>query len=348
LEELGCEVVSINAEIPRGGTVTRLLGRNWADQAASNSVAAAVALTARLRLKKAGRVDGVVAMGSGYVLSTQVPLVTFEDMTVAQAAREGGAVYERLSDRQVASWKDRQKRFYEAAQACCVASHWAAESIHDEYGIPESKIHVVGFGHNVEMEVPDRSWATPHFLWVGADWERKSGAAIVAAFAEVRRQYPDATLDLVGAHPEVDADGVTGHGRLPLGSPQGQEEYRDLLRHATCYVMPSTNEPLGIVYIDAATAGVPSIGTTRGGARDAIADGGRVVDPGDSKALLQAMLELCDPETARALGERARARSDLYTWRAVAERVLGALGPPQVDVGELASDIEPPAVSQAA
>lgn len=343
-EELDCEIVPVDAEIPRGGFITKRLRRSWADQAASNLFASASGLIASRRLKSSGPVDGVIAMGSGYTLSANPPFATFEDMTVVQAVREGGAIYAGLSERQAAKWQQRQKRIYERAKACCVASHWAAESVVEDYGIPAEKVRVVGLGHNVAMEVPSRSWDTPHFLWVGSDWVRKSGPAIIEAFRRVRERYPDATLDLVGAHPEIDEDGVIGHGRLPLGSAQGQSEYRDLLSRATCYVMPSENEPLGIAYLDAASAGLPSIGTTRGGASDAVADGGRVIDPDDSESLAAAMIELCDPETAQALGDRAHARAQLYTWRAVAERILKALSPARVDVDELAGDIPRPAL----
>lgn len=340
LRDAGCEVVPIDAEVPHGGGIGRILKMSWADQAASRAFAAASGFIASRRLRAAGPVDGVVMMGSGYEISTEAPVVTFEDMTVAQARRQGDPAYEAISDAAVARWRARQQRTYERCRGCCAASNWAADSIRDDYGIPDSKIHVVGFGHNVEMEKPDRDWGTPRFLWVGADWSRKNGAAILEAFRQVRSGHPEATLDLVGAHPEVDQDGVTGHGRLALGSAQGQREYADLLRRSTCYVMPSSYEPLGIAYIDAATAGMPSIGTASGGAIDAIADGGVVVDPSDRDALVRAMVELCDPKTARELGDRARERSDLYTWRAVSERVLRALRPAGIDLERLAPFID--------
>ena len=38
------------------------------------------------------------------------------------------------------------------------------------------------------------------------------------------------------------------------------------------------------------------------------------------------IVELADPVTAAAAGARARARADLFTWRAVAARLLAALG----------------------
>jgi glycogen synthase len=340
LEAVGCTVVPVDAEIPAGGRIAGALSMSWADRAASRWFAAATSFIGKKRLQSVGPVDGVVNMGSGYSLSAKAPLVTFDDMTVAQARREGGKSYDALDDAAVSRWRARQQRSYQLCDACCVASNWAADSIRDDYGVPDSKIHVVGFGHNVEMEKPDRDWSAPRFLWVGADWARKSGPAIVDAFEAVRRVHPAATLDLVGAHPEIDAQGVTGHGRLPLGSPEGQRKYLDLLRRSTCYVMPSLYEPLGISYIDAATAGIPSIGTSNGGARDIIAGSGRLVDPFDHEALEAAMIELCDPATARDLGNRARARSDLYTWRMVAERVLRALAPTGVDVDRLTSFLD--------
>jgi glycogen synthase len=60
------------------------------------------------------------------------------------------------------------------------------------------------------------------------------------------------------------------------------------------------------------------------------------VDPNDDRALLAAMLELADPDTAARLGALARARSRLFTWRAVAERLLAALTLPSLSRRELA------------
>jgi hypothetical protein len=337
LRSIGCEVVPIDAEIPREGGIGRRLGMTWADRDASRVFAGASRLVASRRLRAAGRVDGIVMLGSSHSVSTKAPTVTFEDMTVVQAMRQAGDPdYQGVSDRAASHWRARQQRNYERCRACCAAANWAAESIRSDYGVPASKVHVVGFGHNVEMDKPERDWSAPRFIFVGGDWARKRGEAIVEAFATVRQAHPEATLDLVGGHPPIDADGVVGHGGLSLGSEEGQAKYRDLLRQSTCFVMPSSFEPLGIAFLDASTAGIPSIGTTSGGAIDAIADTGRAVDPGDQPGLVKAMLELCDPDLARELGDRARLRSDLYTWQAVAERVLRAIEPEGAEVDRLA------------
>jgi glycogen synthase len=340
LEAAGCEVAPVNAEFPGARKIGRLLRMSWAAQSTSRAFAAACSATASRALRAVEPLDGIVMIGSGYTLSTEIPFVTYEDMTVAQALHRDDPLYDTLSEAGVKRWLGRQQAIYEGSRACCLTSRWAARSVLDDYGIPASKVHVVGVGHNIDVGRIERDWSVPHFLFVGLDWERKRGAAVVEAFAAVRERYPEATLDLVGGHPPVDADGVTGHGMLPLDSPEGQRRYGELIRRATCFLMPSRYEAFGIAYVDAGASGLPSIGTTVGGAPDAVGDGGRVVDPDDKQALGDAMLELARAETARQLGERAFAHANLLTWRAVAERVLRALRPAGVDVSRLMPFLE--------
>ncbi len=326
-EQQGCEVVPINAEVRGMGRAAEALGMSWAQQSANPVFAWACGVAASRRLKAAPPLAGAVAIGSGYSVSTSLPVATFEDMTVAQALRQPEPVYEELSPAAAARWRNRQQRNFERAAACCVTSRWAADSVERDYGIDPAKVRVVWLGSNIETETIDRDWSPPRFLFVGLDWERKRGSDVIAAFAEVRERYPEATLDLVGTHPPIEADGVVGHGRLPLGSEQGQRDYRALLSQATCMVMPSVFEPFGIAYLDAAAAGIPSIGTTSGGAVDAVGDGGRLVDPADERALASAMIELAHPDTARRLGEIASRRAPEFTWKLAAERVLDAFLP---------------------
>jgi glycosyltransferase involved in cell wall biosynthesis len=343
LSAAGAEPVPIDARFPGAEKLANALNMSWADAAANGTIAAVSGFKANRSIGRAGRIDGVVAIGSGFTPAADPPFVTFEDMTVALALRQTDPAYQSLSKAGAERWRARQKRIYERGRACCMASAWAARSAHDEYGIPMDKIHVVGFGRNREVEeVIEREWSEPRFLFVGFDWERKRGAAVVKAFTAVRQLHPSAKLDLVGGHPPVAVDGVTGHGFLSLDSETGRRKYGELLDRATCFLMPSTFEPFGIAYLDAGAAGVPSIGSTVGGAPDAVGPGGVVVDPGDDDALLDAMLELAVPETAQRLGGFAREHSAQFTWRAVAERLLRALQPPGVDLEGLCEFLDAP------
>jgi glycosyltransferase involved in cell wall biosynthesis len=320
----GAEVAAVDATAPLLAAAFTALGMAWTARTTNPVLAEAGGGRASLSMLRR-HFDGAIAIGSGYELRGSTRTVTFEDMTVAQALAQPKSVYAELGERAARRWCDRQRRIYERSAACCVTSEWAASSIREDYGIDPAKVHVVGMGHNVPAQEVERDWEAPRFLFVGVDWERKRGAAVLAAFAEVIERFPSARLDLVGGNPPIEQAGVTGHGLLSLGDPEGSAKLAALLRESTCLVMPSSFEPFGIAHLDAGAAGVPSIGTTNGGAATAIGDGGVLVDPGDDAALVEAMLGLCDPRTARRLGARAREHARHYTWQAVAERIIAAL-----------------------
>ncbi|MGN6586043.1 MAG: glycosyltransferase family 4 protein [Solirubrobacterales bacterium] len=329
MESEGAEVAHIDASVPREGRLEKVLRMSWVDRASSRGFAVAGSYLARRGVRQAMPLDGTVMIGSGYALGGATPYVTYDDMTAAQVLGMLASRDAALGERAAAAWHRRQARVYGDAVGCCLASEWAASSLRDDYGIDPAKVHVVGFGANLARGAAEgrRDWSKPRFLFAGYDWERKRGPAVVSAFAEVRKRYPQATLDLVGGHPPLEAEGVTGHGPLPLSSEDGRRRYGELLAKATCMVLPSRVEPFGIAYLDAAQAGIPSIGTTVGGAADAIGDGGLLVDPTDPRALVEAMLELAHPELAHQLGDRARRRAPDFTWQAVARRVLAVLLP---------------------
>lgn len=333
LETLGCRVVHLTSELPR--PLARVAYRVAKPQGLATWRSAAMAV----RLRRAGPLDGIVKIGSDHELRSTAPVATFEDMTVLQAQAIGEPYVTELPGRLIRGWVDRQRRAYRAASACCVASRWAADSLVRDYAVPERKVHVVGCGRNRDPGTGERDWSRPRFLFVGREWERKNGPAVLEAFVRLHAERPDARLDVVGGHPPLGAPGVGGHGFLRLGVPAERERLDGLYRDATCFVMPSRYEPFGIVYAEAGAAGLPSIGTTVGAAAEITgSDGGVVVDPGDGDALLTAMRALSDGDTAARMGAAAAARADHFTWPAVGARILGALGLPSL--GAVPADTE--------
>ena len=69
------------------------------------------------------------------------------------------------------------------------------------------------------------------------------------------------------------------------------DELPELYRLADLFVMPSTQEGFGIVFLEAAASGVRAIGGNADGSIDALADGalGTIIDPTDTAALVQAI-----------------------------------------------------------
>ena len=93
--------------------------------------------------------------------------------------------------------------------------------------------------------------------------------------------------------------------------------------------MPGDVEGFGMVAIEAAAHGLPTVAFDVGGVADAVADGvsGRLVRSGDEEAFAAAVLaELAQAGTGRR--ERARAFATSFSWerfgREVADAVVGA------------------------
>ena len=81
------------------------------------------------------------------------------------------------------------------------------------------------------------------------------------------------------------ADNVIFAGRV------APDELPQLYRLADLFVMPSTQEGFGIVFLEAAASGLRAIGGNADGSIDALADGavGTAIDPDDSEALVRAI-----------------------------------------------------------
>jgi glycosyltransferase involved in cell wall biosynthesis len=301
------------------------------------TIAARNRLMRRL-LASAGHLDGVVQRCSDMLLPRSQRVVTLEDSTVVQATQAYPWPHlQALSEREIQRYADRQRKVYEAAVACCGSTHWVADSIVKDYEIPPERVFTVGLGQNHEATEPaPRDWSKPRYLFVGKDWMRKNGPAVLTAFARVRERRPDAQLDVVGEHPRLGAAGVVGHGPLSILDPSDRERMAALYRVATVFVMPSLHEAAGIVYVEAGGAGISSIGTTNGGAATMIGAGGVVVDPLDVDQIFSEMLRLADPDTAQRMGELAHRHSTLFTWRKVAERLIRALAIPDLDTSGFA------------
>jgi glycosyltransferase involved in cell wall biosynthesis len=329
LSRLAFEPHPIDAE--PGGNITQI-AKAWARFGRGNrhggmfspEIRELRKLTARLRARRV-QFDAIIQMGSDFGIPFFGRLVTYEDMTIPQRIRMDN-IEEILGVAAIERWVAGQRRCYASAVGCCAMTTVAADSIIRDYKVDPKKVHVVWAGRNYDPRPIVRDWTKPRFFFMGYDWHRKNGPLVLEAFARLKARIPNARLDIAGGHPRIDADGVFPHGPLDSSDPRDRAHAEALFESATCFVMPSQFEPFGIVYVEAAAAGVPSIGTVVGGARDAIGDaGGLLVEPRDADALTESMEIMCNPSRASMMGAAALTRSDLFTWPAVAERIVHAL-----------------------
>jgi phosphatidylinositol alpha-1,6-mannosyltransferase len=119
---------------------------------------------------------------------------------------------------------------------------------------------------------------------------------VIRALPAVLDKHPDAIYVIVGEGDDrprlevlVQRLGVTTAVRFLGLAPD--EELPDVFRMADVFVMPSTGEGFGIVYLEAVAAGIPVIAGNRDGSVDALADGvlGTLLDPDNADDLVRAI-----------------------------------------------------------
>jgi phosphatidylinositol alpha-1,6-mannosyltransferase len=169
---------------------------------------------------------------------------------------------------------------------------------------------------------------------------RKGMDVLLEAAARLAPSYPDLVVAVAGGGRQLES-----LRRQAAGSPVAvhvlgrvsDEDRGGLLAAADVFVMACRNrwfgleqEGFGIVFLEAAAAGVPQVAGASGGAHEAVLDGvtGLVVrhpeDPGAVAEALRALL--ADPARARRMGEAARVRArDTFAPDVLASRLADAL-----------------------
>jgi glycosyltransferase involved in cell wall biosynthesis len=149
----------------------------------------------------------------------------------------------------------------------------------------------------------------------------KGHQTLLDAFRRVLDDEPDARLLVIGDAGFWTDDYTADLHRQAedLGCAEAvywlgfREDIPQLLALTDVMVLPSKDEPFGIVLVEAMAAGKPVIATRTGGPLDIVTEGvtGLLVEAGDAGQLADAILQLLgDPERAAAMGRAGRKRAE--------------------------------------
>jgi alpha-maltose-1-phosphate synthase len=225
------------------------------------------------------------------------------------------------------AWKQRRKDAELAlADKISVASAFTRQSLErTDVRVP---VVVAPYGFPVEAFAPRDRAPSGRFvvIAVGSQDLRKGTPYLLEAWK--RAALPDAELRLIGplrlAKPFLDRyAGLFTHlppmPRAALGRHYGEA---DLL------VFPTLGDGFGLVIQEAMCTATPVLTTTSSGGPECITDGadGWIVPPRDIDALVE-RLRACaaDRDGTRAVGLRARARAERWTWRDATAAAIATL-----------------------
>ncbi|MCH8235599.1 MAG: glycosyltransferase family 4 protein [Chloroflexi bacterium] len=169
-----------------------------------------------------------------------------------------------------------------------------------------------------------------NIVFVGRLEKRKGLRYLLAAYAELKWDYPDLRLIVVGPG-ESDAGSLRVMSERSLTdvvfAGRVSDEMLPAYYHAAdIFCSPATGgESFGIVLLEAMAAGVPIVASDIEGYRDVVTHGvdGLLARPRDDMALAGALRTLIEDRTLRTqMGAAGRRNAQKYRWPAVASRVL--------------------------
>jgi glycosyltransferase involved in cell wall biosynthesis len=196
-----------------------------------------------------------------------------------------------------------------------------------EFGLSASAVpNIVDLS---QFRYRERTPLRPHLVCTRGFSPYYSVDVVVRAFAEVKKEYPEAQLDLVGNGPlegdtrKLVADlHLTGVNFTGVASRQEIGKYYD---QADIFINASWLDNMPLSVIEAFASGVPVV-TTSPECMPYLVEherNGLLSPVGDEKALAANVIRLLrDPALAARLAQNAHHESRNYTWEAVREHWL--------------------------
>jgi glycosyltransferase involved in cell wall biosynthesis len=244
-------------------------------------------------------------------------------------------VGKRLSLHRWYSFLRMQGRVVRRLPAVLTVSQSSADDIARDFDVDPDRLTVVPVGVETDVFVPPEERGGPPRVpgrivaTASADVPIKGLVPLLEAVAKLRTER-DVELVVVG-RPREGGIALQTVERLGLGDAVrfvaglSEPELVELFGSAEVAVVPSLYEGFSLPAVEAMACGTPLVASAAGALPEVVGPDGVTalhVPPGDPEALAAAVGRLLDdPELAARLGAAGRARvTELFTWRAVAER----------------------------
>jgi glycosyltransferase-like protein len=228
----------------------------------------------------------------------------------------------------------------EPDQCLCVSQIWQTQ-LQQQYGIDAFRV-INGVDRDRFAQADSAQVAAlkralgltgyPIYLTVGGIEPRKNSIALLQAFAQVRRHFPQAQLVIAGGatlfdyqpyreqfFTEVRHHNLAEGDALILPGVIADGDLPALYQSANAFVFPSVKEGWGLVVLEAIAAGLPVITANQTPFTEFLtSQQALLVNPGDVNAIAEAMLEGVQPSVAQSLVAHSQSVCETYTWEASA------------------------------
>jgi len=214
------------------------------------------------------------------------------------------------------------------ADLIIAVSAFTGRQVEEHLGVPKSRIRVIHHGATPRV-LPQRTREKIVFC-VGAIQKRKNQAALVRAF----RALPSDWRLVLGGASGYGADETMSEiekspcaGRIAVTGYLSESELSEWYARAAVFAFPSFDEGFGIPVLEAMAAGLPVVTGNRSALPEIAGGAAMLVDPADSEAIADALLQLAVDEGLRArYSEQGKRQAAKFGWPAAVRSTLAVYG----------------------
>jgi glycosyltransferase involved in cell wall biosynthesis len=223
------------------------------------------------------------------------------------------------------AYEELERAAFRSAEHIFTFGDYVRDDIVDHYGIPASRVTVVGSGMGeIAPYLGPKSYEAPRLLFVAKHlFTEKGGDLLLEAFPKALRARPDLTLTIVGDRKS--AAKVRRHPAISFQTGLSWDDLTALYRRATLLVQPMLNDPWGQVYLEALISRTPVMGLNRNGLPEILENGrhGFLIEEPDSDALAGAIVDaVSDSNRLAHMGQTGQQHVlKTYSWNSTAERI---------------------------
>lgn len=212
------------------------------------------------------------------------------------------------------------------------SSRWAADRAVNRYGLDRARVRVVGIFGDLDPPERDLYSGGRQLAFISTNFARKGGHEVLAAFGEVRKMDPCASLIVVGdvAGAALGKPGVTYAGFLRKENPAEYARLRAIFASSRVIVNASRSDTAPVLLVEAGYFGCPVISTCRFAIPEIVEHGrtGLLLDePADAAAIAEAMKRMLSADDDYLAMRKAawQHTRDLHSKSRFAERLLDCI-----------------------
>jgi len=225
-------------------------------------------------------------------------------------------------------------RYIKRASHIIAISQSTKSDLTEYLRISETKISVIynGVDHNIfrpyNIKLPDK----PYILYVGSERPRKNLGRLFAAFAKLKKEFPELKLVKVGVSgrsenyrrgtiKKLDSLGITRD--VIFVDHIAELDLAHYYSSAALLAYPSLYEGFGLPPLEAMACGCPVVTSNTSSLPEVLGEAGIMVNPYDIDSLAQAMRQvLTDSELRNDMVRKGLEQAKRFSWERAAMKTM--------------------------